>query len=218
MTSADAALRYDRKADLEGEDSLSAIARLIGRGATVLDLGAATGKLGAYLREHKECVCDGVELEPKAAALARSHYRTLLELNLESAILAEHFPAASYDAIVCADVLEHLRDPARVLDQLSPLLAPGGRIFLSIPNIGYAGVIAELLHGQFTYRPTGLLDDTHVRFFTRSSLLELLGKHGLHAVSVTPLHLPIQLSEFRETGAGGFPPAVLRAAGRRCCR
>ena len=92
MTSADAALRYDRKADLEGEDSLSAIARLIGRGATVLDLGAATGKLGAYLREHKECVCDGVELEPKAAALARAHYRTLLELNLESAILAEHFP------------------------------------------------------------------------------------------------------------------------------
>src|SRR5437870_13158446 len=110
MTSVDAAMRYDRNAELEGEDSLSAIARLIGRGATVLDLGAATGKLGAYLREHKGCICDGVELEPKAAALARTNYRTLLELNLEDAVLADHFPGAAYDAIVCADVLEHLRE------------------------------------------------------------------------------------------------------------
>src|SRR6266566_3349650 len=207
----DSALRYDRPPELEGEDSLSEIARLIAPGATVLDLGAATGKLGAYLRDRKGCVCDGVELEPKAAAHARPHYRTLLELNLESAVLADHFPAATYDAIVCADVLEHLRDPARVLDQLPSLLAPGGRALLSIPNVGYAGVVAGLLHGQFAYRPTGLLDDTHLRFFTRSSLLELLGRHGFRAVSVTPLHLPIQLSEFRDSGAGALSPGVLRA-------
>src|SRR2546422_10034594 len=112
----DPALRYDRPPELEGEDSLSEIARLIAPGATVLDLGAATGKLGAYLREHKGCICDGVELEPKAAALARANYRTLLELNLEDAVLADHFPGGTYDAIVCADVLEHLREPARVLD------------------------------------------------------------------------------------------------------
>src|SRR4051812_35270043 len=207
----DSALRYDRPPELEGEDSLSAIARLIAPGATVLDLGAATGKLGAYLRGSKGCTCDGVELDPKAAAMARPGYRTLLELDLESTNLADHFAAATYDAIVCADVLEHLRDPARVLDQLAPLLAPEGRVLLSIPNVGYAGVVAGLLHGQFAYRPTGLLDETHLRFFTRSSLLELLGRHGFHAVAVTPLHLPIQLSEFGDSGAGALPPGILRA-------
>src|SRR5882724_1379734 len=207
----DPALRYDRPPELEGEDSLSEIARLIAPGATVLDLGAATGKLGAYLRERKGCTCDGVELEPKAAAIARPRYRTLLELDLEQAKLAEHFTPGVYDAIICADVLEHLRDPGRTLDQLLELLAPGGRVLLSIPNVGYAGVIAGLLHGEFAYRPTGLLDDTHVRFFTRSSLLQLIGKHGFRAVSVTPLHLPVHLSEFRESGADTLSPGALSA-------
>src|SRR2546423_11176399 len=149
----DSALRYDRSAELEGEDSLSEIARLIAPGATVLDLGAATGKLGAYLRERKSCVCDGVEVDPKAAAVARPYYRTLLEIDLEHSELANHFPSGTYDAIVCADVLEHLREPGRILDQLSPLLAPGGRVLLSIPNVGYAGLIASLMHGEFEYRP-----------------------------------------------------------------
>src|SRR6266850_1006961 len=207
----DPALRYDRPPELEGEDSLSEIARLIAPGATVLDLGAATGKLGAYLRERKGCTCDGVELEPKAAAIARLHYRTLLELDLEQARLAELFPGGAYDAIVCADVLEHLRDPGRILDQLPELLAPGGRVLLSIPNVGYAGVIAGLLHGQFEYRPTGLLDDTHVRFFTRSSLLQLIGKRGFRAVSVIPLPLPVQLSEFRDSGADPLSPGAMHA-------
>jgi GT2 family glycosyltransferase/2-polyprenyl-3-methyl-5-hydroxy-6-metoxy-1,4-benzoquinol methylase len=207
----DSALRYDRPPELEGEDSLSEIARLIAPGATVLDLGAATGKLGGYLRARKGCVCDGVELDPKAAAVARPHYRTLLELNLEHAKLADHFPPGVYDAIVCADVLEHLHEPGRILDQLAPLLSPGGRVLLSIPNVGYAGLIAGLLHGEFEYRPTGLLDDTHVRFFTRSSLLRLVGKHGFRPISVTPLQLPIQLSEFRESGADALPPGALRA-------
>src|SRR5207253_8582143 len=79
------------------------------------------------------------------------------------------------------------------------------------PNVGYAGLIASLMHGEFEYRPTGLLDDTHVRFFTRSSLLQLVEKHGFRPVSVTPVHLPIQLSEFRDSGAEALPPGALRA-------
>jgi O-antigen biosynthesis protein len=211
MTSADAAFRYDRSADLEGEDSLSAIARLIGPGATVLDLGAATGKLGLYLRDHKNCVVDGVELDPKAAEQARPHYRKLLEVNLEEVRLAEHFPRGAYDAIVCADVLEHLRDPGRILDQLPELLASNGRALLSIPNVAYAGVVAGLLSGEFRYGQTGLLDETHLRFFTRSSIADLLAKHGFRAASMQPLYLPIQRSEFRQHLLEALPPAVLRA-------
>lgn len=211
MTGPDTALRYDRSSDLEGEDSLSAIARLIAPGATVLDLGAATGKLGLYLRDRKNCVVDGVELDASAAALARPHYRKLLQLNLEEARLADHFPRATYDAIVCADVLEHLRDPGRILDQLPEVLAPQGRALLSIPNVAYAGVVAGLLSGEFNYAPTGLLDETHLRFFTRSSLSDLLSKHGFRAVSIEPLQLPLQRSEFRKHLLEALPPAVLRA-------
>jgi len=211
MPSQDPALRYDRASDLKGDDSLSEIARLIAPGATVLDLGAATGSLGKHLSESKQCTVDGVEKDPRAAALARPHYRKLLELDLESAALADHFPAGAYDAIVCADVLEHLREPGAVLDQLAALLVPGGRALLSIPNVGYAGVVAGLLSGEFKYRSTGLLDETHLRFFTRASLLELLGQHGLRAASIRPLHLPVHFSEFRDTPIETLTPAVLRA-------
>src|SRR5215813_9609351 len=99
---------YARTIDGDGGDSLSEIARRIPPGATVLDLGAATGALGRFLGEAKGCTVD------------------VLELDLGTADLGQHFPARAYDAIVCADVLEHLRDPGRLLDQLPGLLAPGG--------------------------------------------------------------------------------------------
>jgi 2-polyprenyl-3-methyl-5-hydroxy-6-metoxy-1,4-benzoquinol methylase len=78
----------------------------------VLDLGAATGTLGVYLRDHKDCVVDGVELDAAAAQIARPHYRTLLQIDLETVQLGEQFPGSTYDAI-CADVLEHLRGRRR---------------------------------------------------------------------------------------------------------
>jgi GT2 family glycosyltransferase/2-polyprenyl-3-methyl-5-hydroxy-6-metoxy-1,4-benzoquinol methylase len=204
------ALLYERRDDLQGSDSLSEIARRIAPGSTVLDLGAATGALGRRLLE-AGCVVDGVEHDPDAAAQARSSYRRLAELDLDTADLREHFPPCAYDVVVCADVLEHLRDPGRVLDQVRDLLAAGGRALLSIPNVGYAGVLAGLLRGEFKYRPTGLLDETHLRFFTRRSLLELLRTHGYSALSVSSLRLDVQDSEFRDTGIDELPVPVLRA-------
>jgi GT2 family glycosyltransferase/2-polyprenyl-3-methyl-5-hydroxy-6-metoxy-1,4-benzoquinol methylase len=207
----EARLRYDRSPLLEGNDSLSEIARLVNPGSTVLDLGAATGKLGVYLRGHKDCVVDGVELDAAAAQIARPHYRTLLQVDLEKVQLGEQLPAHSYDAIVCADVLEHLRDPGRILEQLAPLLAAGGRVLISVPNIGYAGVVAELLGGEFKYRPTGLLDSTHLRFFTRRSLLDFLDRHGFGALSMRAVVLEPERTEFATTLFEQLPPPVRKA-------
>jgi GT2 family glycosyltransferase/2-polyprenyl-3-methyl-5-hydroxy-6-metoxy-1,4-benzoquinol methylase len=194
----DGALRYDRAGISDGEDSLSAIAHLVSPKSTVLDLGAATGALGTWLGERRGCTVDGVEANPEAAAIARPHYRKLLQLDLETARLAEHLPAHAYDAIICADVLEHLRDPGEVLAQLHGLLAPGGRLLISIPNVGYAGIVAGLLAGEFEYRPTGLLDATHLRFFTRRSLLRLLQEYGFGALEVRPLQVEVRDTEFRD--------------------
>jgi glycosyltransferase involved in cell wall biosynthesis/2-polyprenyl-3-methyl-5-hydroxy-6-metoxy-1,4-benzoquinol methylase len=202
--------RYARTLEAEAADSLGAVAQRIAPGSAVLDLGAANGALGAHLVETKRCTVDGVELNPGDAAVARRSYRRVLELDLEQAILADHFPSAAYDAIVCADVLEHLRDPGRILDQLPALLAPGGRVLVSIPNVAYAGVLADLVAGRFDYRPTGLLDSTHLRFFTRSTLLRMLGEHGFRALDVHALTLDLQRSEFRDRFLEALPPAVMR--------
>lgn len=206
--SGDGSLRYDRFVDPDAKDSLSRIAGLIPPGSAVLDLGASTGALGRAL---SQCTVDGVELDAAAAAKARPHYRKLLELDLETAHLGEHFAAGAYDVIVCADVLEHLRDPGRVLDDARSLLAPSGRLLISVPNIGYAGVIAGLIKGEFKYRPVGLLDSTHLRFFTRSGLLELLATHQFHAQTLRPLYADIGNTEFHQHHLDELAPSVLRA-------
>ena len=143
--------------------------------------------------------------------MARPNYRKLVNLDLEKVSLAEHFPSAAYDAIVCADVLEHLREPGRVLDQLPALLAPSGRLLISIPNVGYAGVVAGLLCGEFKYRPTGLLDETHLRFFTRSTLLDLLAEHGFGATALHPLTMQPASTELAGAAFAVLEPAVLQA-------
>ena len=103
-----------------------------------------------------------------------------------------------YDCIVCADVLEHLRSPENVLRQFRDLVNPGGRILLSIPNIAHAGVIAELIGGEFEYRKNGLLDETHVHFFTRNSLLRMITQEGFSVTFLDTVKREIPLSEFRE--------------------
>ena len=165
--------------DPNGEDSLAKIARQITTDTAVLDIGCAVGALGRYLTEQKHCVVDGIEANPDAAAIARSSYRRVWEADLETASLAELLGESRYQYIVCADVLEHLRDPGQLLRQIANFLAPGGKLLVSIPNIGHIGVFLELLSGDFRYREEGLLDRTHLRFFTRRSFLYLLAENGL---------------------------------------
>lgn len=192
------ALSYARSIKPDGLDSLSQVARMVQPGTRVLDIGAAVGVLGSYLRDQKQCVVDGIEIDPEKAESARPWYRKLVVGDVETMDLIEHFARHDYDYIVCADVLEHLRDPGKVLDQLPPLLAENGRILLSIPNIGHAGVIASLINGEFPYRPDGLLDVTHLRFFTRKSLFRLLREHGFSVLSYKRVVADLRETEFRE--------------------
>ncbi|ADE16654.1 glycosyl transferase family 2 [Nitrosococcus halophilus Nc 4] len=220
---------YARELDPQGDDSLAKIARLIRPHTQVLDLGTGPGVLGKYLSTALNCIVDGVEFSPEQAQLAEPFYRDLRIADLEKVQLRTLFPnrfAGSesghpeniqkggehyrYDYIVCADVLEHLKNPGAVVSQLPPLLRPNGRILLSIPNIAHAGVIAELLAGEFRYRPEGLLDVTHLRFFTRKSLLEFLNRHDLAPLSVEAIPCDMRASEFRGYYLEALPPAIYR--------
>lgn len=201
---------YHRSLDLETQDSLAKLAGLVQAGSCVLDLGAGPGILGRYLTEQLGCVVDGVEYNAAAVAEAMPWYRQLECADLEQIVLADRFAGQCYDFIVCADILEHLRQPDDLLGQLLDLLVPGGRILISVPNVAHAGLIAELLAGEFRYRPEGLLDQTHLRFFTLRSLLRLLETAGLRAVAVDATIRPLHESEFADHYLDGFSPALIR--------
>ena len=184
------ALLYERRDDLQGSDSLSEIARRVGPGSTVLDLGAATGALGRRLRE-AGCTVDGVEHDAQAAAQARPFYRRLLELDLDRADLREQFPHAAYDVVVCADVLEHLRDPAGALATLRRALAREGQVVISMPNVAHLWMRLSLLAGRFEYAERGILDRTHLRFYTRRTLTALVRGAGLRIARLTSTPVPL---------------------------
>lgn len=124
---------YTRHIDLQQRSSLSVLANKIQPGARVLDLGCGPGVLGQYLQQHKACILDGVTFSAEEAALARPYYRDLAVADLEQINLAEAFTRRQYDYIVCADVLEHLRQPEQLLADCRDLLAENGEILVSIP-------------------------------------------------------------------------------------
>jgi SAM-dependent methyltransferase len=113
-----------------------------------------------------------------AATEAARHLARVVVADLETADLVQEFGAASFDVVVFGDVLEHLRDPLTVLRQARPLLRPGGYVVISTPNIAHGDVRLALLAGRFNYTKVGILDDTHLRFFTRDSLVQFLHDSG----------------------------------------
>jgi 2-polyprenyl-3-methyl-5-hydroxy-6-metoxy-1,4-benzoquinol methylase len=153
-------------------------ARLVGEGKTVLDVGCATGYLADVLNARR-CMVSGIEIDPEAAEIARPKLDRLVVADLEITPLAEAFAGSSFDRIVFADVLEHLRDPAEVLRSALGILASDGEIIISIPNVAHGALRLALLGGRWRYTELGLLDRTHLRFFTLESLVELLSSAGL---------------------------------------
>lgn len=182
---------------------------MIPRGSSVLDVGTGSGALGRYLSQQLSCIVDGITHNEAEAQLARAHYRSVVVADLDAAELADLFADARYDYIVCADVLEHLRAPERVLNACHAKLAEDGRLLVSVPNAGYIGLIGELMAGEFRYREEGLLDRTHLRFYTRHSLLRFLAEHGFASESIQEIVRELPDSEFGPV-FDLLPPAVSR--------
>jgi GT2 family glycosyltransferase/2-polyprenyl-3-methyl-5-hydroxy-6-metoxy-1,4-benzoquinol methylase/glycosyltransferase involved in cell wall biosynthesis len=206
---AEAQALYQREIDVARRSSLAILLERIPPGSRVLDVGIGGGALGRQLAAERDCVVDGCTLSKDEAANAAPSYRRVEVADLSAASLDALFAGSSYDVIVCADVLEHLPRPTAVLESCRRLLAESGRLLLSIPNVGYAGLIGELLEGDFRYRTEGLLDRSHVRFFTRRSLLRMLREQRWHVDSVMPVVLDLPDSEFR-IRPELLPPAVRR--------
>ncbi|KAF0811425.1 Ubiquinone biosynthesis O-methyltransferase [Andreprevotia sp. IGB-42] len=201
---------YEREVAGTAGDSLSHVTQLIQAPGAVLDVGTGSGALGRYLLAHGWPMVDGITYNQAELERAQSHYRDIWLLDLTAPCALAALGERRYRYIVCADVLEHVTRPESVLAALTTLLADDGEIIISIPNVGYVGVIAELLGGDFLYRNEGLLDSTHLRFFTRRSLQRLLQSAGLAARGWHSVVRPLPWSEFDPGYADRLPPAVQR--------
>ncbi len=153
----------------------------------ILDVGTAYGYLGEVLRDEGFTHVDGLEQDPVHVQAARKVYNTVIEHNLD---LPEQWSLSEpYDIIICADVLEHLRDPWRTLNWLVQALAPGGRLLISVPNSGHWWFRLNVLVGRFPVEDRGLFDQGHLRFFTWTTLKQLTSEVGLEIERkwVTPI-------------------------------
>lgn len=159
----------------------------------VLELGCGEGATLARLKAEGRCSwAAGVELFPDAAKRAAERLDVVWTGDLEQMVLP--VPDASLDLVLCLDVLEHLVDPWAVVRRLAALLRPGGALVASIPNVRHWRVWWPLLtRGRWTYTDSGLLDRTHLRFFTRSTAVALFEQAGLRVEAVTA-HPPAVLS------------------------
>ncbi|AZI58524.1 methyltransferase domain-containing protein [Nakamurella antarctica] len=176
--------KYDISVDLGNEGtSHRFMVELVGSNKSVLDVGCATGYLAQTLNAFGNWV-SGVEYDPEAAETARAHMKRVVVADLDNADLAVAMDGEKFDVVVFGDVLEHLRDPLPTLRQARQLLNPDGYIVISIPNVSHGDVRMSLLLGRFQYRNLGLLDTTHLRFFTRDTLQELLTDAGFIATEV----------------------------------
>jgi 2-polyprenyl-3-methyl-5-hydroxy-6-metoxy-1,4-benzoquinol methylase len=204
-----AAHRYDCRIDVTADTGHMRVISLVGAGKRVLELGCATGYVSKVLVDQLGCTVTGVERDPAAAREAARICRRVIVGDLETLDYARELEAEQFDVIVCADVLEHLREPDRVLAALRPFLAAGGHVVASIPNIAHVSVIAELLEGRFRYRPLGLLDDTHLRFFTRDSIYACFEDAGFAISRLERIRIEPERTEFR-TDLSRVSPDLVR--------
>lgn len=153
----------------------------------VLELGCGDGATGLAIKvSGKASEVVGVEISPQAAIIAESRLDQVLVGNIEEMSLP--FPEGYFDFLIAADVLEHLVDPWTLLRRVAPLLSDNGVVIASIPNVRNWRVVAGLfVRGRWEYTESGILDRTHLRFFTRTSMVELVEQAGFAVSSVSSL-------------------------------
>lgn len=153
----------------------------------VLELGCAAGQTLAYFKTRGAEYTVGVEIVPEVAELARRRPEVdeVIVGNVEQ--LELDYPAQSFDLIIAGHVLEHLVDPWAVLKRLHTLLKPGGQLIGALPNIRYHSVILPLLFkGTWQYQQTGIMDWTHLRFFSHATIEDLLRSTGFKIDAIVP--------------------------------
>ncbi len=158
------------------------IACLVEKGWRVLDIGCGSGQLGEHLKSDKHCIVVGIEIDKAKANQAQERLDDVINSDIE--LIDNLANYGRFDAIIFADSLEHLRYPAITLERLSRCLNTDGYFLISLPNIANWRIRLQLLLGKFDYQESGILDKTHLHFFTLSTAQKLVEQSGFKIIYV----------------------------------
>lgn len=153
----------------------------------VLEIGCATGFMSAYMQQQMGCTVTGVELNPAQAAAARQHCRYLIAGSITAPDVQARLDAhvaekGRFDVVFMSQVIEHIADPAELLTRLRDWIMPGGSLVVSTCNVAHWRNRLNLMRGRWEYTDYGILDKTHLRFFTVNSFRRLLNECGFNIV------------------------------------
>jgi 2-polyprenyl-3-methyl-5-hydroxy-6-metoxy-1,4-benzoquinol methylase len=166
--------------------------RMAGRDQEILDVGCGEGHFAALIARAGNRVV-GIDCLPEAARAGEMEQ--YISADLDSGLAGARLALGQrrFDLIMLQDVLEHLRSPEQMLEDCKSFLCPHGRVAVSVPNVANITVRLSLLFGRFEYRPRGILDRTHLRFFTRQSARRLLEACGYEVIKQTVTVMPLEL-------------------------
>jgi methionine biosynthesis protein MetW len=167
---------YDKKHTIYREFYNPYLLKLVPAGSKVLDIGCNGGQFGKLLISEKGCTVYGVDISLAAVNEAQDNLTSAIVMDIENDPMP--FKDQKFDIVVFGDVLEHLANPAGALAKVRECLQPDGRILVSLPNVANISIRLKLLIGCWDYRPSGILDETHLRFFTRRTMQKLFAESG----------------------------------------
>lgn len=165
--------------DIVGLLAPNGAARILEVGCGAGGTGAAAiaaGKAGYYL---------GIELDPSAAEVASGQLSEVMNGNVEEIDVGPL--GRDFDALIISEVLEHLVDPWGTLERLAKTLRVGATVYASSPNVAHWSIVRNLIYGRFRYQPSGLMDKTHLRWFTPESYSSLFEDAGIKVLSLNPI-------------------------------
>lgn len=186
--------KYTSEISLNNNSSHGIIFNEIKEGSRVLEFGCASGRVSKLLCE-RNCKVYGIEIMPDAFADAKKFLFDGICSDIEKYEWKEKFSGTDFDVIIFSDVLEHLRNPEKVLFEAAKFLKEDGFIIASIPNIAHGDILAKLYQNRFDYTSEGLLDNTHIRFWGYNNLIELFSSGELFLAWVNGTHAPLGATE-----------------------
>lgn len=206
------AFRYGAEIDPDSDSVHAKVVRLVGRDKHVLELGCATGFMSRVLRE-RGCRVTAIEVDETAAAKAAEVCERIVVGDAEQLDFPRELGETRFDVILAAEFLEHLKEPVALLRALREFLRPDGYVVASVPNVAHGSVRLALLGGRFPYSELGLLDRTHLRFFTRETMEAMFEDAGFAIGHLARQPKRIEESEIRYDGAA-VPAGLLEMLGR----
>ncbi len=169
---------YNDKASVYENNINKFVVNLVGINERILDVGCSDGALGEFLQKYKNAEVTGIDISSIAVKKAKRVLHKALVANIEENEELD-LPLAYFDVITYADIIEHLFDPESVLRRFNRYLKKGGYVIISTPNIVNINIRFGVLKGNFDYTEHGILDNSHIRFFTKKNLKNMVEKTGL---------------------------------------